>query len=75
MYSTRTKTFLEWACIFRDKITGVVWYCDKNLGIFTIQIFFHRSDENGVFSQFWSFEEKVYFITWIMTINNASKFS
>ena len=27
--------------------------------------FFHHNDENGVFSQFWSFGEKVYFITWI----------
>ena len=27
--------------------------------------FFYQSDENGVFSQFWSFEEKVYFINWI----------
>ena len=27
--------------------------------------FFHHSDENGVFSQFGWFEEKVFFIYWI----------
>ena len=27
--------------------------------------FVQQSDGNGVFSQFWSFEEKVYFVTWI----------
>ena len=59
------ETVLEWANILHDKIKGVVWFCNKNSGIFTVQTFFHKSDENGVFSQFETFEKKVYFITWI----------
>ena len=59
------ENLLEWANILHGKITGVVWHCAKNWGIFTIQLFFHHSDEYGVFSQIWSFAGKVYFIVWI----------
>ena len=30
---------LERANILHDEITGVVWYCAKNLRIFNVQIF------------------------------------
>ena len=33
--------------------------------------FFLQSDENGAVSQFRSFEEKVYFITWIINIRKS----
>ena len=58
----QTETLLEWANILHDEITGDVWYCDTNSGIFTGQIIF-TSGENDVYSQFWSFGEKLYFIT------------
>ena len=58
-------SLMELTYILHDEISGVVWYCAKNSKNFTVQIFFYQSDENGVFSQFWWFQEKVYFITWI----------
>ena len=41
------------------------WYYAQNSAIFTDQIFFHQSYENGVFSQFWSFDKDMYLNTWI----------
>ena len=38
-------------------------YCPKKFSNFYRQDFFHQSEEHSVFSQFWSFEEKVYFKT------------
>ena len=60
-YSTPNEILLEWAKILHDEFTCVAWLCPINAGIFTVR-FFYQSDENSVFSQFWSLEEKVYFI-------------
>ena len=35
------ETLLEWVNILRDEITDVLLCCDKNSGIFTVQIFFY----------------------------------
>ena len=36
------ETLLEWANTMNDEITSVVWYIDKNSGIFSVQFVFTR---------------------------------
>ena len=58
------ETLLAWADILHDETTGAVILCQKFTSFYSLNLI-KQSDEIGVFSQFWSFEEKVYFITWI----------
>ena len=58
-----TQPLLEWAHSFAWWHYSGVWYSAKTQVILSSRLL--TSDENDIFSQFWSFEEKVYLITWI----------